>query len=169
MEKVIVLILAAVITLTAGCVQKRTVEERTVQANSPVSSGINIKTTQGIAYNKIKFETVNTEALSGEISDKIENLKKDKGFTYTEDKDSGYIYIIIFMGEKNTGGYSIEVVSIGDSEGKTEVSVKENAPSSGTMTTQQITYPFTVIKAKGITTNITVTNGDNISYKKLDI
>jgi hypothetical protein len=163
MKKIVIIILTAMMALTVGCSP-----EKTASTDNTAVSNTSMKPTQGIAYNKIKFETVNKADWPIAVSSKIEKLKDKKGFAFTEDKDSGYIYIMLFAGEKPTGGYSLEVFSIGDSEGKTEVIVEEKAPSKDAITTQQITYPVTVVKVKGITTNISVTNRENTSYKNLD-
>jgi|GEM_PF-5815121 len=55
-------------------------------------------------------------------------------------------YAVITAGEVGSGGYSVEVVSIGDSEGKLEIVYRVNSPAPGTMTTQAIEYPSLVVK-----------------------
>lgn len=55
-------------------------------------------------------------------------------------------FVILNMGEKSTGGYSIVVESVVETEKNIVISVKENNPEPNTMVTQEITYPFSVIK-----------------------
>jgi hypothetical protein len=55
-------------------------------------------------------------------------------------------FILLNMGEKNTGGYSIEVVNVEELSDKIVVTVKENKPASGDNATQAITNPYTVVK-----------------------
>lgn len=114
----------------------------------------NINSHQGFAYNKIKFDTLTEQQIPTDLSKYISTLKSNRGFKSIE-KD-GYVYIAIFAGKKNTGGYSVSVTSVEDVEGRTNVFVKETTPGSNAIVTQAITYPYVVIRAKGITNNITI-------------
>jgi hypothetical protein len=65
-----------------------------------------------------------------------ENLPKlDEGFF----KES--IVVAAFLGERNTGGYSVEITL----EGKAGIRVREKAPGKGVMVPQMITYPFKMV------------------------
>ncbi len=55
-------------------------------------------------------------------------------------------FILLNMGEKTTGGYSIEVVKVEELSDKILVTVKENKPKSGDNVTDAITNPYTVVK-----------------------
>lgn len=55
-------------------------------------------------------------------------------------------YVILNMGEKNTGGYSIEVEKVEETDKNIIITVKENSPAPDAMTMQVITYPYTVVK-----------------------
>jgi hypothetical protein len=55
-------------------------------------------------------------------------------------------YVILNMGEKNTGGYSIGVEKVEETEKNIIITVKENAPATDAMVMQVITYPYTVVK-----------------------
>lgn len=55
-------------------------------------------------------------------------------------------FVILNMGEKNTGGYSIAVESVVETDKNIIISVKENGPASDSMVTQDYTYPFCVVK-----------------------
>lgn len=55
-------------------------------------------------------------------------------------------FIILNMGEKTTGGYSIEVVKVEEFSDKIVVTVKENKPGVGENVTDAITNPYTVVK-----------------------
>lgn len=141
-------------------------------ANPSSASTISASTSKvtanyNIAYNKISFEEISAEKIPTALTNKIEQYKKDKGFIYMADDKSGVIYIAVLGGEKNNGGYSIKVTSIEDIEGKTKVTVHEEAPTKDQIVTQAIAYPFTVIKAGGITPNITVVNDLGAEYKDL--
>ena len=55
-------------------------------------------------------------------------------------------FVILNMGEKNTGGYSITVDTITETDKNIVISVKETSPEPGSMVTQAFTYPFCVVK-----------------------
>lgn len=55
-------------------------------------------------------------------------------------------YIILNMGEKNSGGYSIGVEKVEETDKNIIITVKENSPAPDAMVTQVITYPYTVVK-----------------------
>ena len=55
-------------------------------------------------------------------------------------------YVILNMGEKNTGGYSIGVEKVEETDKNIIITVKENSPAPDAMTMQVITYPYTVVK-----------------------
>jgi hypothetical protein len=55
-------------------------------------------------------------------------------------------YIILNMGEKNTGGYSIGVEKVEETDKNIIITVKEHNPAADAMVMQVITYPYTVVK-----------------------
>ena len=55
-------------------------------------------------------------------------------------------YVIIKMGEKNSGGYSIKVTDVKIDKPNVTIHVKENEPPEGSMVTMAFTYPYTVVK-----------------------
>lgn len=55
-------------------------------------------------------------------------------------------YVILNMGEKNTGGYSIDIEKVEETDKNIIITVKEKSPSADGMVMQVITYPYTVIK-----------------------
>lgn len=55
-------------------------------------------------------------------------------------------YIILNMGEKNTGGYSIGVEKVEETDKNIIIMVKEHNPAADAMVMQVITYPYTVVK-----------------------
>jgi len=124
---------------------------------------------QGIVCNKINFEVLSQKDTPKMLMDRINKNKDKKGFIYLVDDSTGYIYIAIMSGTKPTGGYSIEVTGIEDNEGRTNVFVKESIPSKDMIVTQALTYPYTIVKAKGITPNITVISLQNEKFNNLTI
>lgn len=55
-------------------------------------------------------------------------------------------FVILNMGEKATGGYSIGIDSVLETDKNIIITVKDNNPKSGAMVSQVITYPFCVVK-----------------------
>jgi len=55
-------------------------------------------------------------------------------------------FVLLNMGEKTSGGYSIEVVNVEELSDKIIVTVKENAPKAGENVTNAITNPYAVVK-----------------------
>lgn len=55
-------------------------------------------------------------------------------------------FVILNMGEKNSGGYAVGVESVVETDQNIIINVKETSPKPGAMVTQVITYPFCVVK-----------------------
>lgn len=56
------------------------------------------------------------------------------------------VMIVIFSGEKPTGGYSVSVSSIKESSNSLFVFIKESRPGQNCQVTQAITKPYTIIQ-----------------------
>lgn len=57
-------------------------------------------------------------------------------------------FVILNMGQKNTGGYSIGVEKVEETDKNIIITVKENNPAPDAMLMQVITYPYTVVKIR---------------------
>jgi hypothetical protein len=55
-------------------------------------------------------------------------------------------FLVLNMGEKPSGGHSLDIESVVEIPERIIVTVKEIAPEPGSMTTMQITYPYTVVR-----------------------
>ncbi len=53
-------------------------------------------------------------------------------------------FLLLNMGEKNTGGYSFSVENIEETENDIIITIRENAPKG--MATMAITYPISIVK-----------------------
>ena len=120
---------------------------------------------QGITVNPIQFEVIDINTLSEEMISEIEGLKSQKGYEFWQQEDGSFL-ILISAGEKLTGGYGIEVVSIEDNEGKTLIAMKESEPE-GDMNLQALTYPFVVVKASGITDQFLIQDQNMNEYTRM--
>ncbi|MBF4467639.1 protease complex subunit PrcB family protein [Flavobacterium sp. LC2016-12] len=101
-----------------------------------------VLTTQSDGGGNIKFYEILTEP--NEIKMLVNDpLLADK---MKQDDISNSNYVILNMGEKNTGGYSIGVEKVEETDKNIIITVKENSPAPDAMTMQVITYPYTVVK-----------------------
>jgi hypothetical protein len=148
-------ILTFSLILFIGCSSINIKEKETTFANSG---------TEIITTNEISIEEVSNDKLPPNMSNSINGLKSNRGYlVYSHEGDN---YIAVFSGKRNTGGYSIKVISIEDKEGQTNIIVEEKAPQQGDMVTQVITYPYTVIKVKRISSDFVLkTTKDEILEK----
>ncbi|MBS7254835.1 protease complex subunit PrcB family protein [Flavobacterium branchiicola] len=63
-----------------------------------------------------------------------------------QDNISNSNYVILNMGEKNTGGYTIGIEKVEETDKNIIITVKENNPAADAMVMQVITYPYTVVR-----------------------
>ena len=101
-----------------------------------------VLTTQSDGGGNIKFYEILTEP--NEIK-MLENdpLLADK-MKQADINNSNYV--ILNMGEKNTGGYSISVEKVEETDKNIIITVKEKGPAADAMVMQVITYPYTVVR-----------------------
>lgn len=101
-----------------------------------------ILTEQSNGGGNIKFFEILTEP--NEIM-MLQNdpLLKDK-MKHDDIKNSNYV--ILNMGEKNTGGYSVGVEKVEETDKNIIITVKENTPAKDAMVMQVVSYPYTVVK-----------------------
>ncbi|UFH35217.1 protease complex subunit PrcB family protein [Flavobacterium acetivorans] len=55
-------------------------------------------------------------------------------------------FVILNLGEKMTGGYAVGVESVVETDKNIIITVKETSPEPDAMVSQNITYPFCVVK-----------------------
>lgn len=55
-------------------------------------------------------------------------------------------FIVLNMGEKTSGGYSIGIDTVVETDKNIVITVKETSPEPGSMVTQAFTNPFCVVK-----------------------
>jgi hypothetical protein len=84
------------------------------------------------------------------VPDELAALVEEKKMTAAAEviqEEADYRIAIISLGEKPTGGYSIEITEVADIEnGKATVRYREAAPAPDAMVTQAIAYPYVVLK-----------------------
>lgn len=170
MKKLFLIMIALVLSVSVltGCTVASINDEDLKPKETTVKIPENTGVPQGITVNKINFNTITEMSdLPESVLNAIMAMKEKRGYTYFEYED-GYM-LVVFMGEKNTGGYGIEVASVEDNEGRTVVLVKETAPEKDAMVIQVVTYPFTVVTMKGVTNNFHIVNEADEPYEFIEI
>lgn len=101
-----------------------------------------VLTSQSDGGGNIHFFEILTEEKEIRMLQSDENLRKK--ISPSDIAESNFI--ILNMGEKNTGGYSITVEKVEEKPDKIVVYVKEISPPEGAMNMQVITYPYAIVK-----------------------
>ncbi len=85
----------------------------------------------------------------------VSTIRKQGG--HRVESDATNTYVAIGLGQRPTGGYSLTVEKVTRNQsGELQITVKENKPQPGMMTTQVITYPTVVISLPKTTQPIKV-------------
>jgi hypothetical protein len=68
--------------------------------------------------------------------------------------------VAVFLGEKPTGGYAIEITRAAKTDRGIEVGYREQTPAPGAMTIQALTQPFHIVR-------IPKSDGDEVTFRRL--
>lgn len=107
---------------------------------------------------------VDEKDYTDEIKNYIEENKYKAKIKSMETKSGNYI--IITMGEKPTGGFSIDFKNVKEKEIQVSLDIYFNSPAKDAFVTQQITYPVLVLKRntfKEVKIRITTDKGKTFS------
>ena len=124
-----------------------------------------------IPARKLQFETVAEGYYDGldekgtyvvRDSTDVENLR-NKGYALPEIDFSGHMIIAVFQGTCPTGGFSITVVKVVETEPVVQVFVKETWPGEGCGVTEALTQPYHIIKVQRVEKEIVFTRGLEIT------
>ncbi len=108
---------------------------------------------QGTETGAVTFQKAALEDLSGDIRNSVHLDRAEQGYDILQ-SGSDY-YLVVYAGERPTGGYAVEITAITSGGEKTQVTVREAAPAQGAMVTQALTYPFDIVKLeKGISGSV---------------
>ncbi len=103
---------------------------------------------RGDDFKLIGSTPVDVFTLSDETQRALEEKRIEAGhYLFEED---GVPHLAVFSGERNTGGYAIEVYEISLTESKLNVSTVETEPGPDVMVTQALTYPMQIVKLEGL-------------------
>lgn len=128
--------LSFVVVILASC---STASPKKTTVNKPL---FEILTQQSHGGASIRFYEILTDSKEIKMLQLDENLKNK-----ISDQDGVTAnFLILNMGEKTSGGYSITVDHIEETPTKIIVTVKEQEPKSGEMVTTVMTNPYCVVK-----------------------
>lgn len=110
--------------------------------NSDANKLYEVLTEQSNGGANIRFFEILSEPNEIRMLQNDENLKNKIGPNDVQKSN----FIVLNMGEKTTGGYSIGVANIIETDKNIIITVKETNPEEGSMVTQGFTTPFCVVK-----------------------
>lgn len=110
-----------------------------------ILGGCKTETSEVKTMGDISYQEVNIEELNEEMKSWYQENYKSKG-VYDNVSDDGQRYILLSAGEKETGGYSVDILSIIGEEDEIKISGKVNVPDDDQMVTQARTYPYSMVK-----------------------
>lgn len=96
----------------------------------------------------LEYTVVEDANLPDVVVAKIEEVKKEPfKFSYT---DGEYIFVVIGYGEQPTGGYSVQVNDLFDTNDYIVIRTNLIGPSEEDVKTTIPTYPYVVVKTKDL-------------------
>jgi hypothetical protein len=110
---------------------------------------------------KIKYEILSN-------SDQYNDKFKDRGYTYEVGDNSESAIYTIAMGEKPSGGYSIEIKKVKINRDTATIYVSEKVPGKNEVFTEALTYPIVQIKFNFLPSFVEIINSEtNVLFPKL--
>ena len=104
----------------------------------------------------------------GEFTGEYLDLTKEGYYIDSLNQINAPYFYIICMGEKNTGGYSLNVKEVNKVNDKTEIIIEEIVPSEGDVVTMAITNPTVIVEFPKYQDDITIKTTDGKIYEKLN-
>ncbi|HJA91946.1 MAG TPA: protease complex subunit PrcB family protein [Candidatus Eisenbergiella merdipullorum] len=101
---------------------------------------------QSESKDDMEFTVVSEDRLPEELKEIVEE-KKGSAFKLTY-ADEGYLYICIGYGKQDSGGYSITVDSLYETENAIYVNTNLLGPKAGSASGSSPSYPYIVIKVE---------------------
>ena len=99
----------------------------------------------------------------------VNGTSKDRGYYVVEVEEDGYPYdVIISSGEKSTGGYDIQILSVDYDGSLLTIMVEETEPGPTDMVTEALTYPCCAIELSLLPDEIKVVSTAGDELKNLD-
>lgn len=96
----------------------------------------------------LDFTVVERAGIPGELLAVIEERKAEEfSMSYSLD---GYLYIAVGYGTKNTGGYSVRVDEVYETDSNVGIHTTLIGPAAGEAVNKMATYPYVVVKLECI-------------------
>ena len=99
---------------------------------------------EGSGKNEPTIHSVAKKELPKEVKSKMDELTDSKKEGEATVRKGYCIYLLVALGERSTGGYSVDFTKAELADGKLHVYAKEKTPSKDSAVTQAITYPVEV-------------------------
>lgn len=158
-ELILTLLFATISVAPANLVKAKEIKPEAIS----VASCLAATPVQGITTNQLKPYVLNekeVQTILGNFSDEIEKLKYHSGYYVFDNEKYGIkdseVYVMISLGERNTTGYGIKVVSAEDIEGVSKITIQETKPLPDMMVGEVVTYPYIIVKFSQGTPNVKV-------------
>ncbi len=135
-KKMLIGVVLIIALLAAGC-------------TSAVEEKSDFERTELIASNRgdsnlVEIEKADPMNLSEEAQKELgERRNKEGSYVFT---DNGKNYLAVFAGERNTGGYGLEIIEVVLVDSELMGSVEMMEPGSDMVTTQALTYPMDLVE-----------------------
>ena len=97
----------------------------------------------------LEFTVEEWEHLPTEVRTVVEELKKSDESRHRSLTSAERTYLIIVLGQRPTGGYTINVNRLEQADDSLHVYAEEEGPPEDALVTQVISYPFIVISVPG--------------------
>lgn len=99
---------------------------------------------EGSGKTELTIHSVAKKELPKEVKSKMDELTDSKKEGEATVRKGDRIYLLVALGERSTGGYSVDFTKAELADGKLHVYAKEKTPSKDSAVTQAITYPVEV-------------------------
>ena len=106
--------------------------------------------------------------VKGEFTGKYLDISKRGYYIDTLNQPDAPYFYIICMGEKSTGGYSLNVKEVNSVDSKVEILIEEIAPVKGETVTMAITNPTIIVEFPKYQENIIIKNTKGEIFDKLN-
>ena len=126
MKKICLLVIASIMAVCFTACGKDTAEEQSRE--------------------NLEFTVVSEDRLSDELKE-ILDQKKESAFKLTY-ADEGYLYICIGYGKQESGGYSVTVNDLYETENAIYVNTNLLGPKAGSTHATSPSYPYIVLKVE---------------------
>ena len=106
--------------------------------------------------------------IKGKFTGKYLDTTKRGYYIDTLNQPNAPYYYIICMGEKNSGGYGLEIKAVNKIDNTTEIIVKEITPKKDEIVTMAFTYPTVIVEFPEYQDNIIIKNTKGEEFIELD-